>query len=163
MRTQLKISSVLLLCLFTLSACAGQPITLGVEQSELNLSKIDFSKGREITSSASGFQLLLLIPIQINNRHDRAYQSLRNQARGQYITDIKIQESWVYGFVGNVYTTTIKAKAYPIMRSNDNEVSQLSVPKNKLKLYKSPTKRQLTSPAQTGFSINKHGTIAPRR
>ncbi len=34
-------------------------------------------------------------------------------AGNDYITDIKIQESWTYAFVGTVYTTAYTAMAYP--------------------------------------------------
>jgi hypothetical protein len=34
---------------------------------------IDFSKGRQISSEACGFQLLLLIPIKTNGRAERAF------------------------------------------------------------------------------------------
>jgi hypothetical protein len=113
MKIQLRTFLILILGLFIFSACAGTPVKLESSKPEIDLTKIDFSKGRDITASASGFQLLLLIPIQINSRHERAYQILKGKAAGDYITDINIQESWGYGFVGTVYTTTIKAKAYP--------------------------------------------------
>jgi hypothetical protein len=38
---------------------------------------------------------------------------LRAQAGSDFISDIKIKESWTYGLVGTVYTTRLEAKAYP--------------------------------------------------
>jgi hypothetical protein len=93
--------------------CAGNPIRFGANGPNFDRTNVDYSKGREITASAGGFQLLLLIPININNRHERAYQQLLGMAGRDYITDIKIEESWTYALVGTVYTTTIKAMAYP--------------------------------------------------
>lgn len=113
MKTKLKTFSIIILSLFVLSGCAGRPIELGPTNTKTNLTDIDFNNGRNLSATASGFQLLLLIPIQINSRHERAYQILQGQAGGDYITDIEIQESWGWGFVGTIYTTTIKAKAYP--------------------------------------------------
>jgi len=96
-----------------LSGCAGKPIHLGATNQHVDLETVDLEKGRDLSATASGFQLLLLIPININDRHDRAFQQLRGQAGNDYITDIKIQESWAWGFVGTIYKTTIVAKAYP--------------------------------------------------
>lgn len=93
--------------------CAGRPIHLSPENQKVDLTTIDFEKGRDLSASASGFQLLLFIPININDRHERAFQQLRGQAGSDYITDIKIQESWIWGLVGTAYKTTIMAKAYP--------------------------------------------------
>lgn len=96
-----------------LAACSGAPIKTGATNQQVDAAEIDFSKGRKISASASGFQLLLLIPISINDRHERAYRILLSQAGGDYITDIKIDESWTYALVGTVYKTTLEAMAYP--------------------------------------------------
>lgn len=96
-----------------LAACSGTPIKTGVANQKIDTANVDFSKGRKISGSASGFQLLLLIPININVRHKLAFQTLLDQAGGDYVTDIKIDESWTYALVGTVYKTTIEAMAYP--------------------------------------------------
>jgi hypothetical protein len=96
-----------------LAACSGSPIKTGDANQQIDTARVDFSKGRKISASASGFQLLLLIPININDRHERAFQALLGQAGGDYVTDIKIGESWTYALVGTVYKTTIEAMAYP--------------------------------------------------
>ena len=101
-----------LFCL-VLSGCTGKPINFGNFDQEVNRANIDFSKGVDISGQASGFQLLLVIPLNVNDRHERAYQILRAQAGRDYISDIKIKESWTYGLVGTLYTTRIEAKAYP--------------------------------------------------
>lgn len=93
------------------SGCAGKPITFkSVDPKQYEDVK---DKGREINASASGFQLLYFIPLGINDRHQSAYGQLMAEANGDYVTDVKIKESWTYGFVGTVYTTTITATAYP--------------------------------------------------
>jgi hypothetical protein len=96
-----------------LAACSGTPVRLGTPSDQVDTANVDFSNGRKISASASGFQLLLWIPISVNDRQARAYQSLLNQAPGDYITDVKIDESWTYAFVGTIYKTTIEATAYP--------------------------------------------------
>jgi hypothetical protein len=108
-----KILSVALIGITTLSliGCAGRPVS--VENTAPNLYEGVKDKGRTITASASGFQLLLFIPIDINDRQERAYQLLKAQANGGFITDVKIKESWTYAFVGTSYKTTITATVYP--------------------------------------------------
>ncbi|MFA5455949.1 MAG: hypothetical protein WC272_11605 [Sulfurimonas sp.] len=88
--------------------CSGKPITIQTPE----MKNIEGSKGVVMSASASGFQLLLFIPIDINDRHERAYQQLKAQAGGGYITDVKVEESWTYAFVGTVYKTTLTATVY---------------------------------------------------
>ena len=93
------------------TGCAGKPVTFNSVDSKLYADKK--GEGRTITAEASGFQLLLFIPISINSRHVRAYEALKVQANGDYITDIKVTESWTYALVGTVYTTKMTATVYP--------------------------------------------------
>ena len=111
---RLTLSLVFMAVLFV-AGCSGIPISVGSlnQPGGLDNSNIDLTRGRALSASAGGFQLLLFIPININDRQTRAYQILRGQAGSDYITDIKIKESWTYGLVGTVYTTTIEATAYP--------------------------------------------------
>lgn len=101
---------IALLSLLIFAACASDPIRLN----EPPTKPIDFSKGRQISGESCGFQLLLLIPIKTNGREARAYTELLAQARGDYITDIQIEERWFYGFVGTGYCTKLTAMAYPV-------------------------------------------------
>jgi hypothetical protein len=121
-----KTLKIFILCiLMTFAAgCAGTPIKFGGTHPNFDNTNVDFSKGKEIVSTASGFQLLLFIPININSRHEQALQQLMGMAGRDYITDIKIEESWVYAFVGTVYTTTIKATAYPRKVSDSGYIQQ---------------------------------------
>ncbi len=108
-----KLLSIALVAIFAVwfIGCAGKPISFKSIDPK-NYADVK-DKGRTITASESGFQLLLFIPIDINTRHVRAYNQLLAQAHDDYITDIKIEESWTYALVGTVYTTTITATAYP--------------------------------------------------
>ena len=101
-----------LLALFGLAGCSGTPVRFDAGARPAG-GEIDYSRGRSLSASASGFQLLLFIPININDRQERAWQLLRGQAGGDYITDVKIQESWTWAFIGTVYKTTLEATAYP--------------------------------------------------
>lgn len=110
--SRLTIVGFAVACLL-LVACSGAPIKTGIANQRIDATNVDYSKGRKISASASGFQLLLLIPISINDRQERAYRMLLSQAGGDYVTDIKINESWTYALVGTVYKTTLEAMAYP--------------------------------------------------
>jgi hypothetical protein len=110
--SRLTIPVVFITILF-INGCTGIPIKIGHIDQQFSTIKVDFTRGRSIEASANGFQLLLFIPISINDRQMRAYSLLRDQAGDDYITDIKVQESWTYALVGTVHKTTIKAKAYP--------------------------------------------------
>ena len=90
--------------------CSGKSITIENPQPQEYENVKD--KGREISASASGFQLLLFIPINVNSRQNTAYALLKDKADGGYITDVKVKESWYYAFVGTVYKTTLTATVY---------------------------------------------------
>ncbi len=100
---------IILVFLISNISCSGVPIKID----SIAKQPIDTTKGRAITAQACGFQLLLLIPIRINSRLERAYQSLRHKAEGGYIADVKVREKWRYGFVGTGYCTILEATAYP--------------------------------------------------
>lgn len=106
-------SAALVASSLLLAACTGTPIKTGAADQQVDIDSVDFSKGRKISASASGFQLLLLIPININDRHERAWQALQGYAGGDYLTDIRVEESWTYAFIGTVYKTKMEAMAYP--------------------------------------------------
>jgi hypothetical protein len=93
--------------------CAGTPIKIGVIDQQFDSSKIDFTKPHMISASASGFLLFTVVPISLNDRQDTAYCKLLVKAGSDYITDVKIKESWTYAFFGTIYTTEIRATAYP--------------------------------------------------
>ncbi len=87
--------------------CPNQACSLHGRRGRGNIAPHGFAKTR------CGFQLLLFIPININDRHARAYQRLREKAAADYLTDIRVQESWTYALVGTVYTVRMDATAYP--------------------------------------------------
>lgn len=91
--------------------CSGVPVRMVSSPQR----SIDTTKGRVIYARSCGFQLLLLIPIMVNGRQARAYQALLMTAGSDYITDVKMKESWIYGFVGTAYCSEFQATAYPYM------------------------------------------------
>lgn len=96
------------------ASCTSVPVVIDNRVPE----NIDREKGREVTGSGAGFQLFWLIPINVNGRQARAWQQVLDKAGDDCVTDVEIQESWVYGFVGTAYRTSFRAKAYPKIDKN---------------------------------------------
>ena len=94
----------------SLLACVGTPVKLSVQE---NVS-YDESAGGEISGRACGAMFLGFIPARVNDRQRRAYDLLVSQAAGEHIADIRVMESWDYGFILTRYCTTLSATAYPL-------------------------------------------------
>ena len=95
-----------------------------VHFADVPVESLDLTRGRAVNGSASGFQLLWFIPIGVNGRHAAAYADLKQAAGTDYITDIQIKESWTYGFVGTLYSTTFTATAYPDKNASTRRVAE---------------------------------------
>lgn len=109
MKNLLKISlkpAVAGLVAVACAACSGTPVQMGSSSAVTTAGET-----RTISAQACGFQLLLLIPIALNSRAERAYEALTVRANGDPITDVQVQERWIYGFVGTTYCTDLRAKA----------------------------------------------------
>jgi hypothetical protein len=111
-RVSLRAHAAAFVTFALMAGCAGVPVDFA-SRSVSDRSQVDLTQGKKISASASGFQLLLFIPIGINGRHKEAYDALLEQAGDSVLSDITITESWKYGFVGTTYITTIEATAYP--------------------------------------------------
>jgi len=105
---QIQMITVFLLCA-ALVACASAPVTFHSMKDQ----PYDATKGRTVSGSACGFQLLLWFPILTNHRAELAYNELMVKAGPDYVTDVKVRERWIYAFIGTVYCTEIEATAYP--------------------------------------------------
>lgn len=106
------LSTLFLFGAIIIQGCTGVPVKMGVSNN-YDRDSYNFDQPEKVTASASGFQLLLFIPISINDRQSRAYAELEKQAGDGLIGDVRIQESWKYAFVGTIYKTTIEANIYP--------------------------------------------------
>lgn len=98
---------VMLVC----AACTSTRVSL---PSSDPVPHYDASRPRKISAEASGFQLLLFIPININDRHQKAWDALKAKAGADYIADVTIQDTWTYALVGTIYAVHLEANAYPI-------------------------------------------------
>ena len=106
----LRVLAAPCLSLFLCSAMACTSVPVRLESSRGNIPP--GREGRPIQARACGFQLLLLIPIGINSRQQRAYRALERQAPNEVIRQISVKERWTYAFVGTVYCTEFSAYAY---------------------------------------------------
>ena len=69
-------------------------------------------QSRQINSEDCGYLFLYVFHFGINSRLEDAYLDLRLEASGDYFTDVKISESWEYGFFGTTFCTELTATAY---------------------------------------------------
>jgi hypothetical protein len=114
-----KMANILFIFVTTMLvvSCNGTPVKLDQPASAISGQKYDMSKGRTARAQACGFQLFLFIPIVVNQRADIAYQSLKSQAGSGYLTDIRVQETWTYAFVGTLYCTIMEGTVYQPLQS----------------------------------------------
>ena len=92
-----------------MSGCLGTKVKFDDIPSE----KAEMTRGRTIEGSATGFQLLCLIPIGINDRLQNAYWRLKRSAGSDYITNVSITESWTWAYIGTIHKTRLMATSYP--------------------------------------------------
>jgi hypothetical protein len=109
----MKKLTLILTAALLLASCEGTPVRFSQSSDMAQGQKFDMSKGRTITAEACGFQLWLFIPIVTNQRAVIAYSKLQSQAGNGYLTDIRVQETWTYAFVGTLYCTVMEGTVYP--------------------------------------------------
>jgi len=100
-----------------LASCEGTPVRLSQSTDMTQGQRYDMSKGRTVTAEGCGFQLWLFIPIVTNQRAEIAFRKLKAQAGNGYLTDIRVQETWTYAFVGTLYCTVLEGTVYPPIQS----------------------------------------------
>ena len=88
--------------------CTFRPVQLTTNESP----SYDPSRSRDISARACGFMWGGLIPIALSSRDQRAFARLREEAHGDYISDVEAEEQMTYAFVGFVMCTTFHAVAY---------------------------------------------------
>lgn len=101
-------SIVCCVALALLAGCSSTPLKFP----SVSAQDLDLKSGREISGKSCGFQLLYLIPININGRFEDAYSDLMGQAGREVVANVRTEESWFYAFVGTGYCTKLMATAY---------------------------------------------------
>lgn len=108
-----------LLTLSLVLLAAGCVSTTVVVEAD-DLSAADTTQtGVAVEGRGCGYQLFSIFPLGTNERQWRAYEELRSKARGRVITDIQVEEYWLYGGAGNTYCTRMKAVAFPRLPVDD--------------------------------------------
>ena len=100
--------------LFLVSAGLVGCVGTSVQLDDVPLDKVDLSRGHKVMGEASGFHLFEVIPLGVNGRQARAYERMKNEAPFEYLTDIRVQDSWLWIWVGIKYSTAMSATAYPL-------------------------------------------------
>ena len=115
--TPMKKLTLILAAVVLLASCEGTPVRLDQPAGVASAQKFDMTQGRTVKAEGCGFQLWLFIPIVTNQRAAIAYRSLKAQAGNGYLTDIRVQETWTYAFVGTLYCTIMEGTVYPPVQS----------------------------------------------
>jgi hypothetical protein len=90
------LASVLLL---TLSACSGQYYKL--KQPEFN--KSQYQDLGVASQTTTGIHLFGFIPIQLNDKLERAMNSAISSKGGDSMTNVEVRERWYWAYVLNIY------------------------------------------------------------
>ncbi len=99
----------LLFLIFLSAGCTGTKVHF----MDAPMDELDLSRGRRVTGRAGGFLLFYLIPLGINDRQENAYMRLKEAAADDWITDIRVTDSFKWIWVGHQHRTTLTAMAYP--------------------------------------------------
>ena len=136
------ISGGMLLVLFlAFTGCMGTAVKFKTMPDQ----PYDSARGREVKGSACGFQFWLVVPLMINDRAERAYDDMILAAAGDYVTNIKVNERWIYALIGTAYCTDMQGTAYPKVASSvvpvAQEINKVSSIDECIKACKENTKR----------------------
>ena len=90
---------VVLLCLIATASCTGPTY---------KMASVDVERGRyDVVGTGemdvTGLQLFGVIPIQNNNKIERAVQRILDDHSGDELIDISITESWFWAYILNGY------------------------------------------------------------
>ncbi len=91
-------------------ACTTHPVRLD------NIENVHYDPTRptEVKSEACGTMLLFaFIPVKVRSRQLRAELAIQNQANGGVLTNVRVQERWLWILFGTLLCTEISATAYP--------------------------------------------------
>ncbi len=102
-RDGLSLLSVVAVILAT-TACTGTPYRMA--QVELDPAKYEVVGEGEIETT--GIMLFGVIPIQQNNRVQRAVDYLLKQHGGDELVNITIRDRWFWAYVLNGYKTSVR-------------------------------------------------------
>ena len=91
--------------------CVSPIVELGTPSSEV-LKTQSLGSSRTIEAKECGYLFFYIFNFGLNTRLENAYLVLRAQAAGDIIANIRIEESWEYGYLGTTFCTRLTATAY---------------------------------------------------
>lgn len=112
MRTILGVLSLTLL-----TGCTGQYYKIPTPPVDLSKYEV-VGSGSE---TATGIMLFNLIPIQQNNKVERATQYLMSTYGGDAVTDVTVRERWFWAWVLNGYKTDVQATVLRLKTTSSRE------------------------------------------
>ena len=96
----------ILISLFVLFqiGCAGQQYSLPLPDNKSNYDTIATD-----SVTATGVHLFGIIPINLNNKVERATETLKAKYNGDAVTNVSVQERWYWAYILNIYKTEVTA------------------------------------------------------
>ena len=92
------------------TGCAGKPVSFTSVDPKLYADKK--AEGRTISGEASGFQLLLFIPMGLNSRSERAYENaLKSVPGATSLINVTYSEDWYWWIIGTAKSVTVTGDA----------------------------------------------------
>ena len=88
-----------------LSACSGRFYTIPTAEYD----KSEYTVVATDSVTSTGIHLFGCIPINLNNKFERAVEQLKTRNGGDAVTDISVQERWFWAYVLNGYKTQVNA------------------------------------------------------
>lgn len=100
-------SRLLLMFVLTVSlcSCSGKFYNLPTPPAD----PVKYSEIKTDSVTTTGIMLFGFIPIQQNNKIERAIETLRVRNGGDLVTNVSIQERWFWAWVLNGYKTEVTA------------------------------------------------------
>lgn len=90
------------------AGCFVHPIRLDSGEN----ARFDETRPREIRAQACG-ALVFFVPFRLNSQLIRAQRELAVYATDSVISDVRVEQSWVWLGVGDLLCTKVTATAYP--------------------------------------------------
>jgi len=91
----------------------------------------DYSEAGKVTGDACGLLLLGMLPVNVNDRAERAYDSALKRAHATSLTDTALTETWYFTPVGPAICTSVDGVA--LVRSTTVDVPRPAVPRAELR------------------------------
>lgn len=97
-----------LMLLAVTAGCYVHPIRLD----NIEYARFDETRPREVRAEECG-ALVLIIPFRLNSQLIRVERTLAAHAPDSVLTDVPVEQSWIWLVLGDLVCTKVSATAYP--------------------------------------------------